>query len=368
MQNCLIKNVSDGANVNLKQVIDELIREKGLDRAILEKIVCEGMKSAYLKKYPTTTFVISYDHVLGTLSILTEKQVVQTVQDNDTEISLKKARHVDKNIQVGEAILVPFEGAIGRVEVLHARQVIAQHIRGIEALAVYNEFKSKQNEILHGVYHKTERGGVAIKLDDGTIAFLPNQNMSPADKVIIGAPIRCLLKEVLQEPVNDHQVILDRAAGAFLRKLMELEIPEVFEKIVEIKAVARIAGYKSKVIVSSREKNIDPVGTCVGIGGSRIKPILTEIGGEKIDIIEYVDSLEEMVKASLKPATVERVELVNKEEAFVWVEDDQRSYAIGKSGQNIALASRLLGVNIKLMQNEKVGKLGVSIEGISDTW
>ncbi|RTL06822.1 transcription termination factor NusA [Candidatus Dependentiae bacterium] len=355
-------------NVNLKQVIDELIREKGLNRTILEKIVCEGMKSAYLKKYPAATFVISYDHALGNLAVLTEKQVVQAIQDNDTEITLKKARYLDKDIQVGQTILVPFEGSIGRVEVLHARQIIAQHIRGIEALAVYNEFKSKQNEILHGAYHKTERGGVAIKLDDGTIAFLPNANMSPADKVIIGAPIRCLLKEILQEPVNDHQVILDRASGVFVRKLMELEIPEVFEKIVEIKTVARIAGYKSKIIVSSREKNIDPVGTCVGIGGSRIRPILTEIGGEKIDIIEYVDSFEEMVKASLKPAKVERVELLNKEEACVWVEDDQRSYAIGKSGQNIALASRLLGVNIKLMQNEKVGKIGVSIEGISDTW
>lgn len=368
MQNCPFKNVSDGANVNLKQVIDELIREKGLDRSILEKIVCEGMKSAYLKKYPTTTFIISYDHVTGALTILTEKQIVQTVQSNNNEISLKKARYIDKNVQTGETILVPFEGAIGRVEVLHARQVIAQHIRAIEALAVYNEFKTKQNEILHGVYHKTERGGVAIKLDDGSIAFLPTANMSPADKVIIGAPVRCLLKEVLQEPVNDHQIILDRASGAFLRKLMELEIPEVFEKIVEVKTVARIAGYKSKAIVSSREKNIDPVGTCVGIGGSRIKPILTEIGGEKIDIIEYVDSFEEMIKASLKPAKIDRVVVVSKEEAHVWVEDDQRSYAIGKSGQNIALASRLLGINIKLMQKENVNQLGSSIEGISDTW
>lgn len=368
MQNSLLKNVSNGANVNLKQVIDELIREKGLDRGVLENIVCEGMKSAYLKKYPTITFGISYDHATGSLAILAQKNVVQTVEDGDAEVSLKKARYVDKNVQVGDTILMPFEGVIGRVEVLHARQVIAQHIRAIETLAIYNEFKTKQNEILHGAYHKTERGGVVIKLDDGTLAFLPTSNMSPVDKTIIGAPIRCLLKEVLQEPVNDHQVILDRASGGFLRKLMELEIPEVFEKIVEIKAIARIVGYKSKVIVSSREKNIDPVGTCVGIGGSRIKPILTEIGGEKIDIIESVDSLEEMIKSSLKPAKVDRVELLGKEEARVWVEDDQRSYAIGKSGQNIALASRLLGINIKLMQKENVSQLGSSIEGISDTW
>jgi transcription termination/antitermination protein NusA len=354
--------------VNLKQVIDELIREKGLDKGVLENIVCEGMKSAYLKKYPAVSFDVSYDHATGLLSIQAQKNVVQAVEDADVEVSLKKARYLDKNVQVGDAILMPFEGAIGRVEVLHARQVIAQHIRTIETLAVYNEFKSKENEIVHGAFHKIERGGVVIKLDDGTLAFLPTMHMSPADKAVIGTPVRCLLKEVLKEPSNDHQIILDRASGIFLRKLIELEIPEVFEKIVEIKSIARIAGYKSKIIVFSREKNIDPVGTCVGIGGSRIKPILTEIGGEKIDVIEWLDSVEEMVRSSLKPAKIERVELVSKEDALVWVEDDQRSYAIGKSGQNIALASRLLGINIKLVQKDNVSQLGAAIEGISDTW
>ncbi|HTM06709.1 MAG TPA: transcription termination factor NusA, partial [Patescibacteria group bacterium] len=350
------------------QVIDELIREKGLEKGVLENIVCEGMKSAYLKKYPRVSFFVSYDHLTGLLSIDAQKIVVQTVEDSDTEVSLKKARYLDKNVQIGDSVIVPFEGVIGRVEVLHARQIIAQHIRTIEALAVYSEFKPKENEILHGMFHKIERGGVVIKLDDGTLAFLPTMHMSPLDKAIIGTPVRCLLKEVLQEPLNDHQVILDRASGIFLRKLMELEIPEVFEKIVEIKAIARIAGYKSKIIVSSREKNIDPVGTCVGIGGSRIKPILTEIGGEKIDIIEWVDSTEEMIRSSLKPAKIERVELLSKEDARVWVEDDQRSYAIGKSGQNIALASRLLGINIKLVQKENISQLSTTIEGISDTW
>jgi N utilization substance protein A len=145
-------------------------------------------------------------------------------------------------------------------------------------------------------------------------------------------------------------LILDRASEGFLQELFELEIPEIFEKLVEIKKIVRIAGYKSKVIVTSHDSNIDPVGTCVGVGGSRIKPILKELGGEKIDIIGWSESLETLVKNALKPAQVNRVELSDDNRvARVWLDDDQRSLAIGRMGQNIALATRLTGVDIQLM-------------------
>ena len=158
------------------------------------------------------------------------------------------------------------------------------------------------------------------------------------------------MKEVLPEPRNDNQLILDRASPLFIEKLFELEIPEVFEKLVEIKKVVRIPGYKSKVIVVSHDKNIDPVGTCVGVGGVRIKPILKELGTEKIDIIAWHDSLELLIKDALKPAVINRVELVDSKNAHVWLDEDQRSLAIGKGGQNISLASQLVGVNIHLVQ------------------
>ena len=169
----------------------------------------------------------------------------------------------------------------------------------------------------------------------------------------MGFSVRALLKEVLPEPRGDNQLILDRSSEVFLQRLFELEVPEVFDRIVEIKKVVRTAGYKSKVVVVSGDRHIDPVGTCVGVGGSRIKPILKELSGEKIDVIAWSDSPEEMVRNALKPAKVDRV-LIDDEsgEATVWVAEDQRSLAIGRMGQNITLASRLVGCNINLARDE----------------
>jgi N utilization substance protein A len=354
--------------VNLKAVVDELIEERGIDRATLEAIVCEGMLAAYQRKYPDVVFSITYDHATGTISIEGEKTVVSTVQDDDGEISLKKARFITKEIQVSDKILLPFEGKIGRVEVLYARQVIAQQIRTVEAAVVFNEYKQKQGDIVHGSVHKCERSGMVIKLDDGMLAFLPNTAAISSDKCVVGLPLRCLLKEVLTEPRNDHQIILDRISSDFMKKLLELEVPEIFERLVEIKKIVRIAGYKTKVAVVSCDKNIDPVGTCVGVGGSRIKPILNELGGEKIDVLLWSDSIEERIKGSLKPAKINRVEIDEKNAARVWVDEDQRSFAIGKSGQNIALASRLVGLEIQLMGNDSSAPQVAVDESPSETW
>lgn len=335
--------------MNLKQVIDELIEEKGIDRTVLGSIVTDAMLSAYQKKYPSVLFSARYIDSSGDLIILAQKTVVSVVRDSLTEISLKKARFIVKDAEIGTVLTLPFEEKIGRVEILYARQFMAQKIRTIEADAIYVEFKKKQGEIVHGHVHKMERSGVTIKLDD-TLAFLPHQNMIPSDKIIVGMPIKTLLKEVYSEPRGDYQLILDRVSSDFLFRLLELEVPEIFERLIEVKKIVRIAGYKSKVIVVSRDKNIDAVGTCVGVGGSRILPILSELGTEKIDIIPWTESIEDLVKNALKPAKVSRVELVGKDLARVWVDEDQRSYAIGKSGQNIALASRLVGFSIQIAQ------------------
>lgn len=337
--------------MNLKQVIDELTEERGIDRTTLDSIVCEGMLAAYVKKYPYINFHIQYDHNTGVVEIEAEKEVVAAVEDEYSEISLKKARFIDKNVEIGGTVVVPFEGKIGRIEILHARQVISNRIRAVEASAVYDEFKDKEGEVVHGIIHKSERGGMVIKLDD-VLAFLPNSLAIPSDRSVVGAPIRALLKEVLPEPKNDYQLILDRSSSQFLTKLFELEVPEIFERLVEIKKIVRVAGYKSKMIVASRDKNIDPVGTCVGQAGARIRPISAELGGEKIDVIQATDSLEELVAQSLKPAKVNRVIILDRGVARVWVDEDQRSLAIGKGGQNILLASRLVGFDIQLDQDD----------------
>ena len=234
---------------------------------------------------------------------------------------------------------------------MRAKQVIANSIRKIETSAIYEEFKPKEGTIVTGAIHKIERNGATVKIGDA-MAFLPKSLAVPGEKIIPGYSIRALLKEVLLEPRNDNQLILDRVSEKFLHRLFELEIPEVFEKLVEIKKIVRIPGYKSKVAVVSHDKNIDPVGTCVGINGARIKPILKELNSEKVDVITWSDSLEILIRDALKPARINRVELVDDQNAQVWLDEDQRSLAIGKMGQNITLASRLTGVNIHLMQSE----------------
>jgi N utilization substance protein A len=337
--------------VRLTEVIDELVEERGLNKDTLSGIVCEGMLAAYSKKYPDLTLTVDFDKKTNEMVILIEKEVVATVEDEDREVSVRKARIVNAKASLGEKIKVPFDGTIGRIEILRAKQVIANSIRKIEASAIYDEFKEKEGTIVHGTIHKCEHGGAVVKIGE-TLAFLPKSLMIPGEKCSVGYTIRALLKEVLPEPRSDNQLILDRVSELYLLRLFELEIPEVFEKLVEIKKIVRTPGYKSKVAVVSHDKNIDPVGTCVGIGGARIKPILKELEGEKIDVIVWNDSSEVLIRDSLKPAQINRVEVLDQENANVWLNEDQRSLAIGKMGQNISLASRLSGFNIHLVKSE----------------
>jgi N utilization substance protein A len=339
--------------VDLLSVINDLVEEKGLDRSVLSSIVAEGMMAAYVKKYPQVKLQIDYDKKNGDISVLALKTVVSSVKDELKEIGLKKAIIYNKNIKVGEEIWVKFESPVGRIEILTAKQMISDKIRKIEALAVYNMFKPSEGEIIYGTVYKLQSNGALIKIQEN-YGFLPKSLSILEEKLIINSPIRVLLKEVLIEPRNENQLILDRSSPEFIKKLLFIEIPEIFERIVEIKNIVRIAGYKSKIIVSSSDRNIDPVGTCIGIGGVRIKPILKELCNEKVDIISQSDSLETMVRDSLKPAKVDRVEIEGPTKAIVWLDDEQRAIAIGKLGQNIALATKLLGVDIKLAEKVNI--------------
>jgi len=336
--------------VKLSNVIAELTEERGLDKSSLADIIAEGILAAYQKKYPDLNLNVVYNEASDELQVKILKDVVSSVDDDDRQVSQRKARFVDSKLKAGDTVWLPFEGAIGRIEILRARQIIASKIRSMEAEAIYREFKDKEGTIIYGVIHKCERGGVVVKLRDN-LAFLPRSLSIPGDKCVVGFSVRALLKDVLLEPRNENQLILDRASDVFLAKLFELEIPEVFERLVEVKKIARIPGYKSKVAVISHDKNIDPVGTCVGVGGVRIKPILKELGGEKIDVLLWSESPEDLVINALKPARINRVEVEGRV-AHVWLDEDQRSLAIGKMGQNIALASRLANLDIKLVQPE----------------
>lgn len=338
--------------MKLADVIDELVEERGLKRESLGAVVCEGMLAAYQRKYPDLVLKVEEDPVTGDLVVLVQKTVVASVDDEYSQISLKKARNINKDAALDEQMWLPFEGAIGRVEVLRARQIIASRIKQIEAQIIYDQFKDKRGQIIVGTVHKAERNGVSVKFGD-VYAFLPYALSIPGERFTVGYTVKALLKEVLSEPQGDNQLILDRVSPEFLEALFALEIPEVFEKLVEIKKIVRAPGYKSKVAVFSHDRNIDPVGTCVGVGGSRIKPILKELGGETIDVFLWSDVLPLFVKNSLKPAVIDRVEMgADNTIARVWLNEDQRPFAIGKSGQNILLASQITGVSIQLVRED----------------
>lgn len=336
--------------MKITDVINQLVEEKDLKADILTEIVCEGMLTAYQKKYPDLELQVKVDQDSQGLSVWVKKAVVTAVVDEDHEISVRKARSFAANAEVGNELWLPFEGSVGRVEILKARQVISGKIKGLESRAVWEAFKDKEGEIVHGTVHKREHGGVLVKVQD-VLAFLPKSLSVPGELLVPGHPIKALLKEVLEEPRGENQLILDRASEYFLEALFELEVPEVFENLVEIRKVVRIAGYKSKVAVTSHDLNVDPVGTCVGVGGARIKPILKELAGEKIDIVQWSESAEKFVHDALKPAKVNRVEVLDDRFAKVWLDEDQRSIAIGKMGQNISLASKLTGMEIDIAEN-----------------
>lgn len=335
--------------MNLTDVIEGLVEERGLPREQVIEAVCEGMLVAYKKKFPNMDIEVSFDKRRGSPEITVKKEVVSTVEDEDRQVSVRKARILKPSIQLGESISVPLGEGIGRIEILAAKQIITSKIRELEQLAVAKEFEAKTGTVISGMAHKHERAGLVVKIGD-VMALLPRSNSIPEENIRVGHPVRTLLKEVLAVPRGGYQLILDRASADFVQRLLELEIPEIYEGIVEIKKIVRIPGYKTKVIVATTSSEVDPVGTCVGVEGVRIKPILKELGGEKIDLIADTESLETLVKYSLKPAEIDKVDIRNDGSAMVWLAQDQRSLAIGKLGRNIALASKISGIDIHLQE------------------
>ncbi len=335
--------------MDIAAVIQELTQDRGLDREKIIQVICQGILGAYKKKFPNLTLDVVFDAKTNKVEVFALKTVVKKPSDNASEISLKQAEILQKHVEVGDQINVPLNENVGRIDIMAAKQVIADGIRCLEEETIYKEYIEKQGSLITGTIHKRERTGYAVNFGEA-IGFIPVSCMIPDETLKIGFTLRALLKEVLPTARGGYQLILDRASSDFVRKLLEAEIPEIFEKIVEIKAIERVPGYKTKIAVVCQGKEVDPVGTCVGVGGSRIKPILKELGGiEKIDLITWSENPEALIRESLKPAQIDKV-LIDFEakSALVWLAEDQRSMAIGRMGQNIALASQLTGFKINL--------------------
>ncbi len=337
-------------NRQLMTVIDQIGREKGIDKARVIGAVEAALQTAAKKRFGQGENIhVEIDPQTGEISVVSKRMIVDTVTNPKAEISLTEAREYDSEAEVGDEIgaMIDME-ELGRIAAQTAKQVIFQKVREAEWEAVQREYATRQGDLVNGIILGQERRNCLVDLGK-TEAILPVQEQIPRESYRRGDRIKALLLEVRRTP-KDVQVILSRTHPQFVVKLFELEVPEVTEKIVEIKAIRREPGDRTKLAVVSRDKAVDPVGACVGIKGSRVQAVVRELRGEKIDIIPWTSDPRVFIAEALNPASIEKVGIdVEKNSALVVVADSQLSLAIGKNGQNVRLAARLTGWKIDII-------------------
>ncbi len=331
-------------------IIEEFIEEKGISRETVLQGLVDSLQFIYTNKFPQEEFEIEYDKKLNHITIKKKFLVVNKVEDEKKQITLKKALLTKSDAVLGEELFSDFDEPLNRNDISKIRQTMHNKIRLIEIQLISKEFEIKKETIVNGIVHKIDRFGILV-LVHGYNAFLPNSNQIPGEKYEVGATIKALIKDINKEARNFEEIIiLDRSSELFIQKLLELEIPEIFENIITIEKIARVVGYKTKLLVSSKNKLIDPVGSCVGVGGARIKPILRELNNEKIDFIPFTEKKEQLVIDSLKPAKIHFVEIRDKK-AYAYLDSMEKSIAIGKNGKNIWLAVQISGFSIELFDD-----------------
>jgi N utilization substance protein A len=337
-------------NRELIAVIDEIGRQKGIDKARVIGAIESALQTAAKKRFGQAENIqVEIDPKTGEISVVSKKVIVDTVTNPKAEISLKEAREFDDGAEVGDEIgsLIEMD-ELGRIAAQTAKQVIFQKVREAEWEAVQKEYSTRQGDLVNGIILGMERRNYLVDLGK-TEAVLPIQEQIPRETYRRGDRVKALLLEVRRTP-KDVQVILSRSHPQFVAKLFEMEVPEVGEKIVEIKSIVREPGDRTKIAVSSRDKAVDPVGACVGIKGSRVQAVVRELRGEKIDIITWTSDPRVFIAEALNPATIEKVGIdEDKKSALVVVADSQLSLAIGKNGQNVRLAARLTNWKIDII-------------------
>jgi len=337
-------------NRELISVIDEIGRQKGIDKSKVIGAIEAALQTAAKKRFGQAENIqVEIDPKTGEISVVSKKVIVDAVTNPKAEISLKEARAYDSEAEIGDEIgsLIEMD-ELGRIAAQTAKQVIFQKVREAEWEAVQKEYSTRHGDLVNGIILGMERRNYLVDLGK-TEAILPIQEQIPRETYRRGDRVKAMLLEVRRTP-KDVQVILTRSHPQFVSKLFELEVPEVMEKIVEIKAVVREPGDRTKIAVTSREKAVDPVGACVGIKGSRVQAVVRELRGEKIDIITWTSDPRVFIAEALNPATIEKVGVdEEKKSALVVVADSQLSLAIGKNGQNVRLAARLTGWKIDII-------------------
>lgn len=329
---------------DLKRVVDQVSREKGVDREVLIKTLEEAVKAAAKKKLgPAFDLEVSFNDEIGEIEVFEFKQVVDRVSNESVEVSLEEAHRIDPESQVGDSLGIKMDtDEFGRIAAQSAKQVIMQRLREAERNIVYGDYKDRRGEIVHGIVQRFDKGGIVVNLGR-TEAELPMKEQIPKEVYKQGDRIRAYILDVKQFS-RGPQIILSRTHPNFLSALFENEVPEIAEGIVTIMQVAREPGSRAKIAVTSRDSDVDPVGACVGMKGTRVQAVVQELRGEKIDIVPWDQDPAKFICNALAPAEIIRV-IVDEENHTmeVVVPDDQLSLAIGKRGQNVRLASKLSG-------------------------
>jgi len=332
--------------------LKRLIEQMGKDRGIAKDVIIEALEAAMLTAArkelgPHVDIEAHYNDEAGEIEVFQFKTVEINVSDVDTQISLEDAqRELDEEAAVGDSMGIKLETSVfGRVAVQTAKQIIIQRVNDAERDTVYEEYKDRKGELVNGFVQRFEGGNIVINLGRAE-GVIPAVEQIGKEMYKRGERIRCYLLEI-KKVSKGPQIILSRTHPAFLKALFGVEVPEIYEGLIEIVSVAREPGKRSKIAVKSRDKDIDPVGACVGMRGSRVQSVVQELRGEKIDIVPYVEDQVKYVCNALAPAKVNRVFMDEDNHAMlVLVPDDQLSLAIGRAGQNVRLAVKLTGWKI----------------------
>jgi len=344
---------------NLKRILDQICRDKGIDRALLVDAIEEAVRSAVRKKYGGRRDIeVQFNEELGEIEVFQYRTVVDEVLDEDAEISFEEARQLDPEVELDDDLGEKMNNIadLGRIAAQSAKQVIIHRMRDAEREVVYEMFRDREGSIVNGIVQRFERGNMIINLGR-TDAVLPRDGQIPKRSFKQGDRIRAYLLEVKQD-ARDSQLILSRTCNEFLIKLFEMEVPEIAEDVVKIMGAAREPGFRAKIAVSSVESDVDPVGACVGMKGSRVQNVVQELQGERIDIVPWSPDPAKYVYNALAPAEVTMV-IVDEDQhsLLVVVPDDQLSLAIGRQGQNVRLASRLLSWRIDVKSEQRYENL-----------
>jgi len=345
------------SSAEILMAIRELTNTKQLDRAELHGLLEDGIYAALVKKYgPTARAEIDIDEEKGTIDIVLLKTVVAAVEDPTSQVSLDEARFFDEGFEVGDTLETQIDFAqFGRAAVQAAKQRILQRVREGERTRIRDEFSDRVGELLSGEIQQIERGKLVVMLNKyrEAEAIIPYRDQNHREHFHQGETIRAVLKRVEETP-KGPRLILSRSDPMFVQALFKLEVPEIQQDIVEIRAAAREAGSRTKIAVHSRDDAIDPVGACVGVKGARVQAVVNELGGERIDIVPWSSDPERFAKLALAPARVARVfSDADTHTIQAIVDEDQLSLAIGRNGQNVRLASELTGWKIDLYSSRE---------------